>query len=126
MKILVHKFSLILIALLLSNTLQGQTRVDEEVRLLIDSVAQSGCTFERNGKSYEAGDAADHLTLKFKRGKKYAKNSENFIDRLASKSSLSGKPYHIACPGQEKMTSGDWLHQKLTSLRQVKQESLRK
>ena len=49
MKILVHKFSLILIALLLSNTLQGQTRVDEEVRLLIDGVAQSGCTFERNG-----------------------------------------------------------------------------
>ena len=123
MKILVHKFSLILIALLLSNTLQGQTRVDEEVRLLIDGVAQSGCLFERNGKSYEAGDAADHLTLKFKRGKKYAKTSENFIDSLASKSSLSGKPYHIACPGQEKMTSGDWLHQKLTSLRQSEQET---
>ena len=33
MKILVHKFSLILIALLLSNTLQGQTRVDEEVTI---------------------------------------------------------------------------------------------
>jgi len=126
MKILLHKFSLILIALLLSNTLQGQTSVDEEVRLLIDGVAQSGCLFERNGKSYEAGDAADHLSLKFKRGKKYAKTAENFIDRLASKSSLSGKPYHIACPGREKMTSGDWLHQKLTSLRQVKQESLRK
>lgn len=126
MKILLHKFSLILIALLLSNTLQGQTSIDEEVRLLIDGVAQSGCLFERNGKSYEAGDAADHLSLKFKRGKKYAKTAENFIDRLASKSSLSGKPYHIVCPGREKMTSGDWLHQKLTSLRQVKQESLRK
>ncbi len=119
MKTMLGKFSLIATTLVLSNTLLGETGVDEEVRLLIDSVAQSGCIFERNGSSYVAGDAADHLALKFRRGKKYAKTTENFIDRLASKSSLSGNPYHIDCPGQDKMTSGDWLHHKLTSLRQA-------
>ena len=34
-----------------------------------------------------ADDAADHLRLKHRRGKRYATSAETFIDRLASKSS---------------------------------------
>jgi hypothetical protein len=47
--------------------------------------------------------------MKYRRGKRYAPTSEEFIERLASRSSLSKKPYYIECEGAKKMPSGDWL-----------------
>ena len=103
---------------LMTFPLMAEENTEQEVRYLIDSVEQSGCSFERNGKSYAADDAADHLAMKYRRGKKYASSAENFIDRLASKSSMSGKPYYIACSGTAKVTSGSWLHQRLAEMRE--------
>ena len=92
-------------------------QASNEIRQLIDAVANSGCTFIRNGTEHTANAAADHLKLKWRRGKKHADTAEDFINNLASKSSWTGKPYSIKCPNQPEQTSADWLAQKLTQIR---------
>jgi hypothetical protein len=86
--------------------------IDQEVEYLLEFVAGSGCTFHRNGEDHNSADAADHLRLKYRRGKKYVNSAEQYIDRLASKSSWSGEQYTVTCDGQS-LTSKAWLHEAL-------------
>lgn len=92
---------------------------DVEINHLLESIGSSGCQFVRNGKSYPPKDAESHLRMKYRRGKRYASSAENFIERLASKSSMSGKPYWIECPGGPRHRSGDWLTARLLEFRDV-------
>lgn len=89
----------------------------DEIGQLIRMVADSDCTFIRNGKRYAAEKAADHLRLKYRRGRKYANTPEQFIERLASKSSMSGKRYYMECDGEPRTTTREWLTQALATLR---------
>lgn len=95
----------------------ADAEMEREIDYLIDSVADSNCVFIRNGKEHDASDARDHLQMKRKRGRKYYKSTEQFIDRIASKSSWSGKPYRIKCPGDESRTAADWFTQLLVLYR---------
>ena len=89
---------------------------DTEIQVLLTHVETSGCDFQRNGSMHDAADAADHLRLKYSRGKRYVKSAEQFIDRLATESSWTGKPYTIICDGKEEPTSA-WLHRALAEQR---------
>lgn len=89
----------------------------DEINALIDAVAASSCEFMRNGKSHSAQDAAEHLRMKYRRGKKYAGSAEQFITRLASKSSLSGRPYQMHCGGDARQPTALWLQRRLAALR---------
>ena len=89
---------------------------DTEIRALIQAVAESECEFNRNGSLHSAKTAAEHLELKYSRGKRYADSAEAFIERLASRSSWSGKPYQMICDGQTQPT-GDWLTATLQDIR---------
>ena len=112
------KQRVIIFALLcLVNTGVHASTPAEEINSLIDSVGASGCAFVRNGKSHTAQDAADHLRMKYRRGKKYAKDAEQFISRLASKSSMSGRSYFMKCDGEEPQKAADWLLLKLSVMR---------
>ena len=95
----------------------GNAEVDTEIEYLLEYVAGSGCVFIRNGDDHDAADAADHLRLKYDRGRRYADTAEQFIDRLASESSWTGKPYSVTC-GDTTEPSGDWLHRALAEYRQ--------
>jgi hypothetical protein len=57
------------------------------------------------------------LRLKSRRGKSYYSTSEQFIDRLATESSWTGKPYSVQCPGVAPQSSNQWLHALLDDLR---------
>ncbi len=94
------------------------TVVDQEIEFLITSVEQSGCSFHRNGYNHSAERAADHLRLKLRRGKKYADSAEHFIDRLASKSSWTGKAYYLECEPGKLIEVSPWMNEKLASYRQ--------
>ena len=94
----------------------ADTAAETEIRALIQAVAESGCEFNRNGSVHSAEAAAEHLELKYSRGKRYAHSAEAFIERLASKSSWSGKPYQMACDGEEQ-PAGDWLTATLEEFR---------
>lgn len=89
-----------------------------EIDALLTTVGSSDCVFIRNGRRYDADTAEQHLRLKLRRGKRYVTSTETFIERLASKSSMSRKPYFIQCPGEEQVPSGEWLRQKLEQQRE--------
>ena len=94
----------------------AEADADTEIRALIQAVAESNCEFNRNGSMHSAEAAAAHLELKYSRGKRYADSAEAFIERLASKSSWSGKPYQMICDG-EAQPAGDWLTAILQDIR---------
>ena len=110
-----------LLLTLLGLTLVGTVGADEasmneEIDFLLDTVAASGCTFIRNGSEHDADAARDHLALKRRRGSRYFDSADEFIERIASKSSWSGKPYRIRCEGEEMMAS-QWFIDALARFR---------
>ena len=107
--------SLVLIAGSIA-TVDAAADADTEIRALIQAVAESECEFNRNGSLHSAEAAAAHLELKYSKGKRYAESAEAFIERLASRSSWSGKPYQMICGGQTQPT-GDWLTATLEDIR---------
>lgn len=63
---------------------------------------------------------APHLQKKldYLERKDLVASSEDFIERAATQSSLSGKPYQVRCATQTR-NSADWLNQELRRLRQA-------
>ncbi len=90
---------------------------EAEIEHLMAAIGGSQCVFVRNGKRHSARDAEEHIRMKYRRAKRYAKTSELFIERLASKSSISKKPYWMECPGNEPVESGAWLEAELERFR---------
>ncbi len=79
----------------------SELTMDVEIDYLLESVSDSDCVFIRNGSEHEAAAAKEHLQMKRRRGRRYYGNAEDFIDRIASRSSWSGKEYRIRCDDEE-------------------------
>ena len=88
-----------------------------EIEFLLSAVGNSGCIFIRNGKFHSAKDAEQHLRSKYRRGRRHATTSEKFIERLASASSMSRKPYYIRCGDAEAIPTQDWFEARLAEFR---------
>jgi hypothetical protein len=93
------------------------TSTDGEIEHLLKFVANSGCTFERNGSRYASGEARNHIQRKYNHIKNRVKSTEDFIRYAASQSSMSGKQYHATCKGKT-ITSKEWLSTELKRYRQ--------
>ncbi len=89
---------------------------NEEVSYLLSYLANSGCTFIRNGDEHDAKKARDHLKMKYDYGKKHIKTAEDFIDKIASQSSLSHKAYQVHC-GETMTPAKQWLEEALSAHR---------
>ena len=90
-----------------------------EINHLLGLIETSGCEFFRNGTWYDAQRAATHL-----RGKYQAlaaggqiETAEDFIDKAASSSSMSGQAYLIRCGGGAQMTTRQWFSAALARYR---------
>ena len=92
---------------------------EEEIQYLLESVGKSGCVFMRNEKSHDATEAEAHLRMKYRNGKFWINGAEQFIERIASKSSWSGQPYFIACPDTDPQLSAEWLLKRLDTYRRA-------
>lgn len=81
-------------------------------------VENSQCSFIRNGSAYDGKEARMHLQQKldYLENKGLVSTSEDFIDRAATGSSISGKAYSVDCNGQ-KQPSADWLKGELRRIR---------
>jgi Family of unknown function (DUF5329) len=101
----------------LAPSVHAALSAEEEINALINAIETSGCQFIRNGDNHTAAQAAEHLSLKYRKGKSYAPTAEAFIENLASKSSMTKTPYYLLTPQGEKIPSGDWLRQRLAQLR---------
>ena len=78
--------------------------------LLAELGKQQNLTFTRNGSGNSAADAESHLRLKLGKTEKRLKTTEQFIDNVASKSSITGEEYQVT-DAQGKVTSANqYLH----------------
>jgi Family of unknown function (DUF5329) len=98
---------------------QTPVAVQNEVNFLLGYIAGSGCEFYRNGTWYKSQKAHSHLRDKFNYlvEKNLADTTEHVIERAASESSFSGKPYQIRCADGVAVNSQQWLREKLVQLR---------
>jgi hypothetical protein len=104
------------VLLLVLATAVAAAPVDPEVDYLLNFIADSGCTFIRNDSPNDSAAAADHLRYKYQRGQRWVDSADQFIDRIASGSSISGKPYRVRC-GEVERNSAEWLRQALNQHR---------
>ena len=88
------------------------------IEALIASVAQlSDATFLRNGKSHPASTAARFLREKWQSRRSEVRSAEEFIDRIASFSSTTSKPYFIRFADGRQVSSAEYLRAELVRLR---------
>jgi len=114
-------FLLIIIGLLASATSVAapSAKAKQEIDALMGALGDSGCEFQRNGKWHDAGEARSHLQRKYDYllKKNLVGTAEQFIERAASKSSISGRDYRVRCPNQAEQPSALWFQAQLRRLR---------
>jgi hypothetical protein len=90
-----------------------------EINYLLGFVESSGCEFYRNGSWYDSKRAQAHLRDKYQMlaAADQISTAEDFIEKAATKSSLSGRPYEVRCGGAEAVTSNQWLRAALARYR---------
>jgi len=93
--------------------------VKAEIERLFSYLGSSGCSFKRNGAWHSAADAVQHLRGKYTYLLKndLITTTESFIERAASRSSLSGRPYLVQCAGTEPVEGGPWFLAELERIR---------
>ena len=92
----------------------------KEIGQLMDALSRSGCQFQRNGSWYDAAEARAHLQRKYDYllKKDRVDTADQFIQRAASESSVSGRAYRVKCQGKEQDASA-WFGGQLQKLRQT-------
>jgi hypothetical protein len=98
---------------------QPPPNVHTEVEYLLQYIETSGCSFYRNGTWYDGTHARAHLSTKYDylAERQLIGNAEDFINKAATRSSMSGKPYKIRCNDGVEVESGPWLHLVLAKYR---------
>lgn len=74
---------------------------------------QQNLTFTRNGTEYSAADAESHLRLKLRKTEKRLNTVEQFIDNVASKSSITGEEYYVKNANGAAIPANQYLHELL-------------
>lgn len=108
------------ILLILSVSVQAEQmsdRTDAEIRYLLNQIATTDCVFNRNGSRHQGDEAVAHIQRKYDYFKDDIASAEDFIDKSASRSTISRRAYTIECAGLESVESEQWLLQKLSDYR---------
>ena len=89
----------------------------EKIDALIRSVEnEKGSVFIRNDEEHTPKAAADHLRSKRRYAGRKITTARQFIDKLATGSSQTGKAYRIRLADGKEMTSAEFLNGKLAKL----------
>lgn len=93
--------------------------VQIEVNFLLGYLEGSRCEFYRNGTWHDSKAAQAHLRGKYRYlvASNLVNTTEQFIERAATESSLSGRPYEVRCNGGATVTSSQWLRDELARFR---------
>jgi len=91
-----------------------EARENDRIEHLISSVEKlEGAVFIRNGVEYDPKAAGSHLRMKLRKAGERVKTAEDFIDGIASKSSVSRKPYTIRKADGSVTDTSVYFHAKL-------------
>jgi len=98
--------------------------VKVEIDYLLQYVEESRCEFYRNGSWYTASRARAHLQLKYDHllARDRVASAEDFIDRAATRSSMSGQPYRVRCADGIVHDAGDWFSDALARYRAIERQ----
>ena len=89
----------------------------QKIETLIKQVANlKDAKFVRNGSAYNADSAAVFLRRKWQANEPEVKTAQDFIDKVASFSATSGKPYLIRFKDGSESQSRDFLLAQLKKL----------
>jgi hypothetical protein len=86
------------------------TRIEKLIRFVEN---QKGMKFIRNGTEYSCADAGKFLRGKMEAMGGEVTNAREFIERIASKSSMSGKPYEVKFADGKTMLASQFLADEL-------------
>jgi hypothetical protein len=96
----------------------------EKIQALIKGLENlKDATFIRNDSDYNAKAAARFLRGKWQAHEKEIKTAADFIEKVASVSSTSGKPYVIRFKGARDVKCGEYLREELKKLEKNKPEN---
>ena len=87
-----------------------QARIDKLIRYV---ETQKGMVFIRNGSEYSCEQAAKFLRGKMESMGKDVTSARDFIERIASKSSMSGKPYQVRLVDGTTLLAAHYLTEEL-------------
>jgi hypothetical protein len=90
-----------------------------EISYLLEFVGKSGCEFFRNGSWYDSKSAQAHLRYKYDllAARDQIRTAEDFIEKGATQSSMSGRPYEVRCGSGESIATNQWLRDELVRYR---------
>lgn len=90
-----------------------------EIAHLLSYLEASGCEFYRNGGWHSAKEARGHLEKKYRylEARSLIGSAEDFIDKAASSSSMSGDPYLVRCERNATLPTRVWLRSELERFR---------
>lgn len=102
---------ILLTTLLTLNLCAAETEpLAKTVDYLIAQVEKAeGVKFMRNDDEHTGKEAAEHMRRKYNHFKKEIKTPEDFIEKCAAKSELSGKPYMIKKSDGSTEKCQDWM-----------------
>ncbi len=82
----------------------------KEIEALLKKIETSDIIFIRNGNEHTAKEAAEHLRSKWEQTNGKIKTKKDFIEQLATKSSLTGELYLVQLKDGSKIKAADWLN----------------
>ena len=95
----------------------------QKIEILIKQVrALKDARFIRNGSSYSADNAATFLRRKWQANESNVKTARDFIDKVASFSGTSGKPYRIRFKDGREIESQEFLVAELRKIEKAREE----
>ncbi|MGB5426377.1 MAG: DUF5329 family protein [Gammaproteobacteria bacterium] len=112
---------LTLLVLLLTVTVsvaaQQSEDLDTTIQHLITYVRESDVTFERNISRHDSVEAAAHIEKKYQHFRDEIDTPEQFIERCATASLVTGKQYLIIDSQGDETPAGEWLDTELARYR---------
>jgi len=123
-------FYIFLIILPLTSFSKEEFSEQKKINNLLEVIRTSDVTFIRNGDEHSSQEAYRHLQRKLKaaQGSWFSPPKEEwtailFIEKVASGSSLSGRPYLVRTNDGKTIEAKSWLEKKLDELENKKELS---
>ena len=110
-------FSLLLITTVQVAALSATATEKQKIEALIQQVSElKDARFVRNGSAYNSKSAAIFLRRKWQANQSEVRSARDFIDKVASYSGTSGKPYLIRFKDGKEIHSREFLLARLKTL----------
>lgn len=88
----------------------------DKINYLLNELVKSNAVFIRNGEEFSGQEAKAHMEKKLSYAGNKIQTADQFIEKIATKSSITGNLYYVKLTDGTIMESSKWLKQKLNDL----------